>query len=783
MKFSKWLTWALSLCILAAGVAIVWSFMSRRQQVVSLPETEILPPGISRQSTQFEYTEHKRGRPVFQVTAETSTETVSNVHTLSQVDLAYFDQAEEPSDSIAGREATYHIEEKQLEFKGDIRIRLKDGSEVVSEQAAADLIREVVKINQEFQFKRGKIRGAGGSLTYSFPQREMRVTDGLNFMTSSGGRRIQATAREGIYRLSEEVIEFLNGARISSGETQLKAMQISVLLSGEYQIHRILSSGQAQFQAVSGKAFSGSDINILFDPDSGAFDQIEILSGHLDRAVYSQEVGETPTVLEANKIVFVPDSTRIRNRLVLKSFTAQDEVLLRSPTQGISEARSNELEGEFFENGENLRQLNFRGQVSVIQVSQAPETPEIRLRSKMLRLRFDPSEILLEARADTDVELILSSAGQEKRLVARDFVQVNYNEGVPDRIVSSGDCRLESITAEGRDRVQAPRVEVLYQQGLLEKIVAETGVRVESLHHGKISYTSSDRLEVVYRDGLMQKVVQAGKFRFWEGEPPTLELESDQAVFDPRTGKIIATGTQPSVLRTVGTDDEGTESMVETRAQRFELDREEAQVIAEGGVRSTLRDEGNFTFITSGSMQADRETGWIEYSADPRIIQGSNSIHGEIVRYNHPELRLIVETDVTSSFSVGGSPLQRRYSIESDRLVYNRRDLRARYEGKVRLETPDLILTAPFMDLVFSDTGTEQIEEIVAWGGVRIIQENRKADGDRAVHYPSEDKVVLTGDPAQVIEAETGKVAGRRLTFYPGDERILVEGHSASVTP
>ena len=43
MKFSKWLTFALSLCILGACVAIVWSFLSRRQQVVVLPETEILP--------------------------------------------------------------------------------------------------------------------------------------------------------------------------------------------------------------------------------------------------------------------------------------------------------------------------------------------------------------------------------------------------------------------------------------------------------------------------------------------------------------------------------------------------------------------------------------------------------------------------------------------------------------------------------------------------------------------------------------------------------------------
>jgi lipopolysaccharide export system protein LptA len=784
MKFSKWLTFALSLCIVAVGVAIVWSFMSRRQQVVTLPEAEILSPEISRQSTQFEYTEHKHGRPVFTVSAETSTQTVSDVHTLNEVKLAYFNQADQPSDSITGHVATYSIAEKELEFAGDTRIWLADGTEVVSEHAAADLIQEVAKIDQEFQFQRGNISGNGGSLRYSFPQREMRVAEGLTLVTSSGGRQFQATAREGIYRLSEQEVELLNGASISSGDAQLKAEQIGILLSGEYQIGRVLSSGQARLQASPVNAFSGSRINILFDSESNGLDKIEIFGGPAARAVYSQEVGGTRSVLEAATIVVVPDSTSISDRVLLKTLAAEEEVFFHSPAAGIREVRSNQLEGEFFEDGEHLRQLDLRGQVSVFHESLDREPHETRLRSRALRLRFELSEILQEARAEGDVELILTSAeGDQKRLVAKDFVQVSYKQGVPDRIVGSGDCQLESITAEGRDLLQAPRVEVQYQQGLLKKIVAEAGVRVESLHQGESTYTTSNRMEIVYLEGFMKEVVQSGNFRFWEGEPPSLELRSDRAVFDPETGRIVVTGTQPSVLRMVGLEGKGPETVVETRAQRFELDREGSQVFAEGEVRSSLSEGGNDTRIRSGSMQADRKTGWVEYSEDPSIILGDNTIHGKTVRYNHPEQRLIVETDVVSTFSEGGSKQVRQYSIESDRLVYDRQDLRARYEGKVRLETQDLILMAPFMDLTFSDTVSEKIQEIVAWGGVQIFQEDRTAEGDRAVHYPLQNKVVLTGDPAQVVELDSGRVAGRQLTFYLGDEKILVEGYSASVTP
>ncbi len=784
MRFSKWLTLALSLCILAVGVAIVWSFMSRRQQVVTLPEAEILSPEISRQSTQFEYTEHKSGRPVFRVNAETSTQTVSDIHTLTEVDLAYFDQAGQSSDRIAGRVATYGIAEKELEFSGDTRIWLADGTEVVSEHAAADLIQEVARIDQEFQFQRGNITGSGGSLRYSFPQREMRVTEGLTMVTSSGGRKFQAMAREGIYRLSEQEFELLEGAGISSGDAQLKANQIGIRLHGKFQIGRILSSGQARLQASPVKVFSGSRINIQFDSNSDGLDKIEIFGGPSSRAVYAQKVGEHQSVLEAATIVVVPDSNSISDRVLLKTLIAREEVRLRFPVAGISEARSDELEGEFFEDGEHLEQLDLRGKVSVFQESPDQEPHETWLRSRTLRLRFELSEILKEARAEGDVELNLTSAeGDRKRLVAKDFVQVSYKQGIPDRIVSSGECQIESFTSEGRDRVQAPRVLVDYQRGLLDKIVAEAGVRVESLHQGKISYTTSDRLEVIYLDGFMKEVVQSGNFRFWEGEPPRLDLRADRAVIDPETGRIVATGTQPSVLRTSGVDGKGSETVVETRAQRFELNREGSQVIAEGEVESSLREGGSNTLIHGGSMKADRETGWVEYSASPGILIGDNSIRGKIVRYNLPEQRLVVETDVRSSFSEGGSPQGRPYSIESDRLVYNRQDLRARYEGKVRLETQGLTLRAHFMDVTFNDTGSEEIQEIVAWGGVQIIQDDRKAEGDRAVHYPLQDKVILTGDPAQVVELESGKVAGRRLTFYLGDEKILVEGHSASVTP
>ncbi len=182
-------------------------------------------------------------------------------------------------------------------------------------------------------------------------------------------------------------------------------------------------------------------------------------------------------------------------------------------------------------------------------------------------------------------------------------------------------------------------------------------------------------------------------------------------------------------------------------------------------------------------MQADPETGWIKYFSNPRIVQQSNSITGNTIRYNHKEQQLVVEERV-ESFLIQESPTEEKvYKVEADRLLYNRADLRARYEGNVRVSTEDLIVDAPFVEFVFAAGDQSQLQEIVAWGGVEIIQGERNAQGDQAVHYPIEDKVVLTGDPAQVVESNQDTVTGRQLTFFIGDERLLIENPSAHETP
>ncbi|MCH8884484.1 MAG: hypothetical protein IIA41_13435 [SAR324 cluster bacterium] len=227
------------------------------------------------------------------------------------------------------------------------------------------------------------------------------------------------------------------------------------------------------------------------------------------------------------------------------------------------------------------------------------------------------------------------------------------------------------------------------------------------------------------------------------------------------------TGESPT-LKFMGTNGGADASPMETVAERLEVDPQTGEVSAAGRVRSFLREEDGPIVITAGRMHADPETGWIHYFSNPRIVQQSNSITGNTIRYNHREQQLVVEETV-ESFLIQESPVEEKvYKVEADRLLYKRADLRARYEGNVRVSTEDLIVAAPFVDFVFAAADQNQLQEIVAWGGVEITQGDRNAHGDQAVPARPEPRRIqqlrqLLGTALDVPHEQDGLLAHRRL--------------------
>ena len=81
-----------------------------------------------------------------------------------------------------------------------------------------------------------------------------------------------------------------------------------------------------------------------------------------------------------------------------------------------------------------------------------------------------------------------------------------------------------------------------------------------------------------------------------------------------------------------------------------------------------------------------------------------------------------------------------------------------------------------------SMTTVGKVERIVAQGQVVVTQPARRATGQQLVYIAAEDKVVLTGGPPSIFDAEHGTIRGDSLTFFSRDDRVLVETRTSSPT-
>lgn len=73
--------------------------------------------------------------------------------------------------------------------------------------------------------------------------------------------------------------------------------------------------------------------------------------------------------------------------------------------------------------------------------------------------------------------------------------------------------------------------------------------------------------------------------------------------------------------------------------------------------------------------------------------------------------------------------------------------------------------------------GIDKIDRIEALGKVRLVQEDRVATGERAVYYPQEEKIVLSGNP-QLWRGQNS-IRGDEVIFYLKENRAMVRGQAA----
>lgn len=110
--------------------------------------------------------------------------------------------------------------------------------------------------------------------------------------------------------------------------------------------------------------------------------------------------------------------------------------------------------------------------------------------------------------------------------------------------------------------------------------------------------------------------------------------------------------------------------------------------------------------------------------------------------------------------------------ITSDRLEGDTGQNVVRFVGNVIARRGDLTLCSESISIIY-DRESKSVKELVAEGGVKIIQRNRTATGEKAVFVNAENKIILTGNP-KVWEG-ANIIKGARITLFLAEDRGVVE--------
>jgi lipopolysaccharide export system protein LptA len=145
----------------------------------------------------------------------------------------------------------------------------------------------------------------------------------------------------------------------------------------------------------------------------------------------------------------------------------------------------------------------------------------------------------------------------------------------------------------------------------------------------------------------------------------------------------------------------------------------------------------------------------------------------------HIVLLLVLSFSVTTfglaeePSALGNYSSEEPIEIASDRLEGNDQTGSAKFSGSVVAKQGNVTIYAEELSIYYQ-SGSRDIEKIVALNGVRIVQGERTATGNKAIFFNQQGKVVLSGSPK--VHQGQDFIQGDEITVFLNEERSVVTG-------
>ena len=231
-----------------------------------------------------------------------------------------------------------------------------------------------------------------------------------------------------------------------------------------------------------------------------------------------------------------------------------------------------------------------------------------------------------------------------------------------------------------------------------------------------------------------------------------------------------------------------------TSADRIRMDQKTGDFTAEGRVRSTRmpdRDSKKNSQMLSGDQPLEAQARRLDstnrnrklrYQGGAVMWQGANRIQGDTIDVDREKRTLAATGNVVTNLweeKQGVAPALT--VVRAASLLYSDENRLAHYTGGVALNRPGLSEKCAELRAFLADSGADsRLDKAFAEGTVEIIQtaqdRRRTGTGEHSEYYTAEQKVILRGNRAKLVDTVDGVTEGDELTYFANDDRLLVNG-------
>lgn len=391
----------------------------------------------------------------------------------------------------------------------------------------------------------------------------------------------------------------------------------------------------------------------------------------------------------------------------------------------------------------------------------APPTRVLQADSVLTKMRPGGEEIdSMETHTAGTLELIPNQPGQPRRHMAADRMWIQYGEK----------NRLEGFRAvQVATRTNKPMT---------------AGMKTEP----PPALTWSRDLTAGFdpETGELRKLDQWNDFRYQEGPR---QATAKHATLEAKTNLITLTET----ARTW--DATGSVS-----GDKIVLHQETGDFTAEGKVSSTRLPDRKAGSSGGGMLTQDEpvqgnarrmtsqdRNQLVVYEGDAVLWQSGNRLQADKVTIDRRAKSLVAEGKVVSQFlDQKEDPKTKKRVVTVVRAPWMRYDDQehlAHYRGGVRLVRDGMDVKSSELRAWLNEQskpGESSLKQMYADGAVEIFQtdsvRSRRGSSEHAEYYVAEERMVLNGGIAQMVDSVKGTTRGRQLTYFSRNDTLQVEG-------